>query len=334
MCPAELALAGHVLEVGGQAVARENPREGRAEDGLQHVRAAGGRKAIDHKQARDERPEPALVPIGAVARFIDVEDRFLAQGHGEFGVRRGDGWTRFFPGMLSAAQTDRNLQRTLEEPLHDQAGQPTDHRQVGNQRGELRPKLPDRIIGQRRVRHATALSTPSVMAAIFRDVRLDRRQLRHLMTPRMALFVAGMQHAATMATRVRGEIDDRVHALDRDKGAGVTWMARLATRLAAALPPTTTHTLVSGQSVRGGWFRRDRGVLVTQRQLPFEIGDLFLRVRNFLRRFRQSSLAFRQLMAKSLVLALQPFFGVRTVPSLLLRHALHGTPIDSICTDP
>ena len=111
-------------------------------------------------------------------------------------------------------------------------------------------------------------------------------------------------------------------------------MAWLATRLAAAFASTTSHALLSGQSVRGGWFRGDRRVLVAQRQLPFEIRDLFLCVGDFLRRFRQSSLAFRQFVPESLVLAFQPFFGVRIAPSLPLRHALHGTPIGSICTDP
>ena len=93
--PAELTLTGHIFEVRGQAVACENPGERRSEDGLQDVRAAGGRNAIDHKQARDERPEPALVSVGAVARFINVEDGFVTQRRGEFGVRRCDGGTRF-----------------------------------------------------------------------------------------------------------------------------------------------------------------------------------------------------------------------------------------------
>ena len=104
-------------------------------------------------------------------------------------------------------------------------------------------------------------------------------------------------------------------------------MAWLATRRAAALASTPSPALSAGQAVRGGGFRGDRGVLVAQRQLPFEIRDLFLRVGDFLRRVRQLSLALGQFAAQPLVLALQPFFGVRIAPLVPRRHALHGTPI-------
>jgi hyperosmotically inducible protein len=113
---------------------------------------------------------PALVPIRAVARFINVEDGFIAQRSGEFGVRRRDGCTHFFPRVLRAAQTDRDLQRPFEEPLDDETRQPTHHRQVGDHRGELRSEFPDHVIRQPRVCQAAAPSTSSAMTAIFRDV--------------------------------------------------------------------------------------------------------------------------------------------------------------------
>ena len=111
-------------------------------------------------------------------------------------------------------------------------------------------------------------------------------------------------------------------------------MARLATGLATALVPTPSHTLMTGESVRGGWFRCDGGVLVTQSKLTFEIGDLLLRVGDFLGRLRQTSLALRQFAPESLILSFQPFLGGLVAPSLGLRHALHGTPIRSTCTEP
>jgi hypothetical protein len=43
--------------------------------------------------------------------------------------------------------------------------------------------------------------------------------------------------------------------------------------------------------------------------LPFEIADLFLRVRDTLLRFGQVALAFGQLATKSILLSLQPFLA-------------------------
>jgi hypothetical protein len=72
-----------------------------------------------------------------------------------------------------------------------------------------------------------------------------------------------------------------------------------------------------------------------QRQLTFEIGDLFLRVSDVFGRLRPLRLTPGQFATESFVLSFQPFHSLRTaLPSLGLRHALHGTPVGSICTAP
>ena len=58
------------------------------------------------------------------------------------------------------------------------------------------------------------------------------------------------QRALTMATRVRKDIDPLIHTLDRDQGATVARMARLATRLAATLRAAPSLPLTSRKAVR------------------------------------------------------------------------------------
>jgi hypothetical protein len=218
--------------------------------------------------------------------------------------------------------------------LYDQTRQAAHDRQIRNQRGELRTKLPDDLIRQRRLRHMPASATASVMAAIFGDVRFDRWQFGDLMASRVAHVVACLQAALARRTRVRDQIHDHVHSLGGDQRPRVARMAGLPARLAAALAPTAAHPLLTGESVRRWWLRGNRGVLVAQRQLTFEIGDLLLGVSNVFGRLRQLPLTLGQFAAESFVLSFQPLFGLRAASSLRLRHALHGTPIRLLCTDP
>src|SRR3990172_5942266 len=125
-----------------------------------------------------------------------------------------------------------------------------------------------------------------------------------------------------------------MYRLHPPKRPACAMMARLPARLPAALAPTASHALSASESVRRWWFRGDRGVLVAQRQLTLEIGDLFLRVDDFFGRLRQLPLTLGQFATESFILPFQPFLGRCTAPPSRLRHALHGTPIGSICTDP
>jgi len=155
-----------------------------------------------------------------------------------------------------------------------------------------------------------------------------------LMPTRVPFLVARVQHSPTMATAIGHQIDRHVHARYGHQRPRVTGMARLPARFAAALLSTPPDALTTGEAIRRRWFRRNCGVLVTKRQLAFEMGDLLLRVGDFFGRLGQLPLPFRQFAAKSFVLAFQPFLGVVARLSLGARHATHGTPIGSICTAP
>ena len=248
----ELPLAGRVREIAGQAIAAEHAGEARAQQRLQYVRPARRGNSIEDERARDERPEPPFLAVGAVACFIRIDDRFVRQRRFEFRIRGGDGRTGFFPRGLRAAQTHRNLQSAFQDALHDEARHSTDHRQIGNQRGELRTELTHDLVGQRRLRRLSAPATSHAMAPIFSDVRLERRQFGDLMAPGIADVGAGMQGVVAMATSVGDHVDDRVDALSGHQGAPVARMARLPTWFAAALQTPTSFTLPPGQTV-GGW---------------------------------------------------------------------------------
>ena len=88
------------------------------------------------------------------------------------------------------------------------------------------------------------------MTPIFRDVRLDRRQLRYLMAPRAADVVTRVQPPRTPTTRVWYEVDDRLHALRGHERSIVPGMPSLPARPAATLRPATADPLVSREAIR------------------------------------------------------------------------------------
>jgi len=91
-----------------------------------------------------------------------------------------------------------------------------------------------------------------------------------------------VQPARAGATRLGHKVHHRVHVLDRHQLTMVPLMPRLSTGLATTLDATTTSPLLAGKAIGGWGLRRDGGVLLTERKLPFEIGDLFRLLRELL----------------------------------------------------
>jgi hypothetical protein len=83
-------------------------------------------------------------------------------------------------------------------------------------------------------------------------------------------------------------------------------MSGLSTGLSSTLRAATAFALATREAIGGRRLRRGRRVLLPQGQLAFEIGDVFLRVRDPLLRLRQLPLAFRQFATKPIILSLQP----------------------------
>jgi hypothetical protein len=93
-------------------------------------------------------------------------------------------------------------------------------------------------------------------------------------------------------------------------------------------------------TVGGRRFRGGRGVLLSQCQLTFQNGDLFLGVCNALLclvqlplTLGQLPLTIRQFAAQPLVLLSQSLALIALRP-FLAEHASDGTPISLICTAP
>ena len=152
----------------------------------------------------------------------------MRQGRFEFRIGRRDRRAGFLPRVLGTAQTDRNLQRAFEEALHDQTAacgtRPSDTQSAPSAAARTDSTCSSGS-GARVMR--AARWTRAAMAAILGDVRGDRRQFRHLMPARLADGMARVQAVLAMATRVRHEIDDGVHALDGHQRPMMSRMPRL-----------------------------------------------------------------------------------------------------------
>ena len=135
-----------------------------------------------------------------------------------------------------------------------------------------------------------------------------------------------------MPTRVRHQIHHDLDALERHQRPQ---MPRLAASRASTLPPTAPESLSAGEAVGRGRLRCGRRVLLPQRELPLQIGDPFLGVRDPPFGILQLPFTFGQFATKPFVLLLQLLLGVRTpVRSFSPQHATDSTPIRSICTAP
>ena len=109
-----------------------------------------------------------------------------------------------------------------------------------------------------------------------------------------------------MTTRVGDERHGRLHALSGDQPSPVTWMAGLPTALPSTLRATTSFALASGQSVGGRRLRGRCRVLLPQRQLVFQVGNLLVLFRDLLRPLGQLPITFSNLALQPTILALQP----------------------------
>jgi hypothetical protein len=201
--------------------------------------------------------------------------------------------------MLCAAQTHRDLQRAFEEALDHEARQAAHNREIRNHGGELGTKLAGELVGQRRLRRGPAGGTLPSMTPVFRDVRLDGRQLRDLMAPRVADVVACVQPVRALTTRLGCELDDHIHALSGHERPMMPRMPRLTAGPAPTLGAATAQPLSARKAIGGRRLRRRRRVLLPEGELTFQIVDLLGLFGDLLR-------ALVQLLAEPLILATQP----------------------------
>jgi hypothetical protein len=102
-----------------------------------------------------------------------------------------------------------------------------------------------------------------------------------------------VQAARALATRLRRETHNRIHALDREQLTMVARMARLPAGGASTLQATSSLPRSTRKAIRGRRLRRDGGILLFQRKLRFEVGDpLRLLLELFAKPFGLSSQPF------------------------------------------
>ena len=128
---------------------------------------------------------------------------------------------------------------------------------------------------------------------VFRDVGVDRRQFRDLMSPGLAGHRASArgQGAVVMATRVRECRHLLIHACGGHHRSAVSDVTDLAAGLPSALLAASPLSLLARETVGRGWFRGGRRILLPQRELTFQI--------------RNASVAFGQFVAEPIILPLE-----------------------------
>ena len=124
------------------------------------------------------------------------------------------------------------------------------------------------------------------MALIFDDASLDGWQLGHLMPLHRAgglhLLDLRRQGLAAMLALLRQQGPHLVGSFGWYQRPMRSAMAGLSTRLPPALLPPAPLAPLACQSIGGRWLGRVRGVLFAQRQLPLQVGNLLLGIRDLL----------------------------------------------------
>jgi len=104
-----------------------------------------------------------------------------------------------------------------------------------------------------------------------------------------------------MPTCVRHQIHHGLDALERHQRPQMPAMPRLAASPASTLLPTAPEPLSAGEAVGRGRLRCGRRVLLPQRELPLQIGDPFLGVRDLPFGVLQLPFTFGQFATKPLL---------------------------------
>jgi len=152
----------------------------------------------------------------------------------------------------------------------------------------------------------------------------------------MAYQAPTVVDTVAMPTGLWPDRDDRIDPLGRHHRTTMAGMPRLAPGLPAALLPTAPLAGLARQPIGRGWFRRRRRVVVAQGELPFQLRDLAIALRDFFAELLNLALQlldFARLPAARLGGRLRTTrsFGART-SRWRGTHAPYGTLVMSACT--
>src|SRR5580658_11101137 len=185
MSPAELRLAGVILQVGAETVAAQDTLEHGSQQAGQDCAAARGRHRIDYEPRRYKGPQEAFSAVGPPTRLINVQDGLIFQLLFQFLAGGSHRLAGFLPALLRASQTDVDSQNLPQQGFHHPTRHAADYRQVGDQRRQLGTEVSTDFFRQRRARAFAALRTDHAMTLIFDRARLDGWQFGYLMPLRL-----------------------------------------------------------------------------------------------------------------------------------------------------
>jgi hypothetical protein len=162
------------------------------------------------------------------------------------------------------------------------------------------------------------------MALIFDDASLDGRQFGYLMPLQGAggLYLLDLprQGMAAVLALLRQDGPHLIHSLGGRQWAMRSAMAGLSTHLPPALLAPAPLSRFACQSIGGRRFGGIRGVLLAQRQLPLQVGDLLFGVGDLLIPFGYLTAEFFKLSLQPLIFTLQlPTAGLGGVPRAIRR---------------
>ena len=144
--------------------------------------------------------------------------------------------------------------------------------------------VPHGFLRHRRARALATLRTDHAMTLIFDNSSLNGWQLGHLMPlyrPRgLHCFDLPRQRMSAVLALLWQDRPNLVDFSGGHQGPMRSAMAGLSAHLPPALPSPPAHTWFACQSIGGRGLRGARGVLFAQRQLPLQICDLLLGIRD------------------------------------------------------
>src|SRR5580658_589084 len=177
------------------------------------------------------------------------------------------------------------------------------------------------------MRRLSASPTNHVWKLILGNVRLHRRYLGYLMPPRLSFRGRPgrclRQASTAMSALLRQQYFDGAHLRHENQWSMMARVPRLTTRLPLALVLAAARPLLAGQSIGRGWLGGVGRVLLPPGQLPLQICDLFLGIRDLLFAFGYLTAEILVLSQQSLNLLLQLFSaGLVGVPMTIRCYTL------------
>lgn len=261
----------HVLAIGGEIVAAEDPLELLSQDLDQDIGSSRLVDAEESVQMGSEAPCPVLLPVLLVTRLVNVQPGLQRECGLKLlvGILQGD--SDLVDELAEVAAGELHLDDVPEELSDRRERRVAGSLHVGHQGSQPRPGKPRRhhLQWEGREHNLLALRAPLRVASVLMDLDQLLSQFRVLTDPGRLLRRTKL--GAAVRAAIKRVIVDVINLFRGERGTLVTWMSRLS----AALELSPPEVLFSRRfdDVARRWLRGGRRVLQRFRQLKFELFD-------------------------------------------------------------